>query len=515
VLPHEGACRGGRKLPSPQETRFLRLALKSGVLSRDQLRTCLNYQAEKQKQGSRIPLWDCAVLNNMLDQNLAERLQDEAGDLDVEKLGEFTLLRKLGEGGMGSVYLAVGPDKRRVALKVLPPHLAKQRPFLTRFYREAQATIKLRHKNIVQGVAVGEDHGRYYFAMEFIDGRSVKDILDEVGAMEPQQASQIILQVAEGLAYAHANGIVHRDIKPENVMVTRDGVAKLADLGLARQTEADLTALTRTGTSMGTPHYMAPEQSTDAKRVDARADIYSLGATWYHMVTGRFPFTGESLVEILQKHLREPLKSPSSVRPGLPRSISLTIERMMAKDPANRIQTAKELCQIIRDQCLGERDIGKELGLDRPTVSESMWDMKILVGKRLERRRMSLTEVRQRISKGIVTRDTPARPAGSRKEWQPAASYKELAREFPRDYAVRVEPSAKKDARSARAQLHELVTHFDRASTRYRRKQKLKKSTPYLIEAVIALILIGAAIYFWPQIREFVSGLLSRGPAGA
>ena len=492
---------------TPQENRFLRLVLARKALTRGQLQSCLEFQKKKLQEGSKIPVWDCAVLQNMLDQNLAERLQNEAGDLDVEKLGDFTILRKLGEGGMGSVWLASGLDKQRVAVKVLPARLAKQRQFLTRFFREAQSSIKLQHKNIIKGVAVGEQEGRYFFAMEFVPGMSVRQMIEKSGALSVEQATDIILQAAEGVAYAHQNGIIHRDIKPDNIMVTQEGVAKLADLGLARQTDADVTALTRTGTSMGTPYYMAPEQTTDAKRADARSDIYALGASWYHMVTGQLPFIGESALEIFQKHLKEPVKSPASVRPGLPRSVSITIERMMAKDPENRIQTAEELCRIIREQCLG---VVKELGLEERGTRETMWDMKVPAGGGLETRRMSLSGVRQRVRSGRVTRDTPTRRAGSRTKWQPAASFKELEREFPRDYAVRVDPTKGPKQDTPRADLRDLVTHFDQASRAYGRKRKFRKMIPYVIEFAFALIIIAVVIVFWSQIWGFVSGLLGK-----
>ena len=262
-----------------------------------------------------------------------------------------------------------------------------------------------------------------------------------------------------------------------------------------------------TGTSMGTPHYMAPEQVTDAKRADARADIYSLGATWYHMVTGEFPFSGDSVLEIYQKHLKETVKSPQSVRPGLPRGISLTIERMMAKEPDRRIQTVQDLCQVIRDECMGDRDVVKELGLQERTSSRDMWEMKVVVGKRAERRRMSIGDIRERINKGQVTKETPARRVGSRGEWQPAGSYKELAPEFPKDFAKHV-TTPKPEERGARAELHQMLTQFDKASRSYGRKKKFRKLLPYLIEGGIILILVIVGIIFRAQIWDFVSGLL-------
>jgi serine/threonine protein kinase len=492
-------------MPTPQEVRFARLAVTRKLLDREQIDSLLGFQADKLSQGSRLPLWDCAVLQNMLQQEVAERLQEDAGDLKTAKLGDFRLLHKLGEGGMGSVYLGVGPHRERVAIKVLADNLAKQRTFLTRFFREGQAAIKLSHPNIVGGVAIGEDGGLYYFAMEYVAGQNVAEMIEKSGALPPERATEFVLQVAEALAYAHENKIIHRDIKPDNIMVTRGGVAKLMDLGLARQMDSDLTALTRTGASMGTPYYMAPEQAEDAKRADERSDIYSLGATWYRMVTGRVPFEGSTAYEVFQKHLGEPLRSPQAVRSSIPRGVSLTIERMMAKEPDRRIQTARRLCETIRDQCVGARDIQKELQLQRPKVKETMWDVKIAVGDRVEKRRLALSEVRTRIRKGQVARDTPAKPAGARDIYQPAESFRELAREFPQDYAVSA-GQRKDDTPATRVMLHDLVTHYDSARKSYGRRKKLRKMLPYLIKLLI-LAGVGFAVWrFWPQI----AGLFGR-----
>jgi serine/threonine protein kinase len=170
----------------------------------------------------------------------------------------------------------------------------------------------------------------------------------------PQRAGMLVATVntPQEDHFAHEHGLVHRDVKPSNMLVTKDGTAKLADLGLARQCDSDLTVLTHTGTGMGTPAYMAPEQITDARRADPRSDIYSLGATWYHMVTGRPPFAGATAIEVCQKHLSEPPQSPRSLRPELPRADCRTIERMLAKKPDQRFQTARELCRAITEECL-------------------------------------------------------------------------------------------------------------------------------------------------------------------
>jgi hypothetical protein len=202
------------------------------------------------------------------------------------------------------------------------------------------------------------------------------------------------------------------------------------------------------------------------------------------------------------------------VRTGISRGVSLTIERMMAKNPAGRVQTARDLCEMIDEQCLGERDLARELGLERPKAKESLWDMKVAIGGRVEKRRFSISDVRTRIRKGQIKRDTPTRRAGKRGEYQPAGSFHELAREFPQSYAT---PAAgAKDAKGAtttttRTQMHDLLSRFDKEKRSHARKRKLKKLVPFLVEFAVLAICIWAAIRFWPQISEFVSGLLGKG----
>jgi serine/threonine protein kinase len=502
-------------MPTPQETRFVRLAVTRHALSKEQMDSCLEFQDQKLNQGSKISLWDCSVLMGLLDEADAERLAGKAGDLPVGKLGEYIVLEKLGEGGMGAVYLAIGPDKQRAAVKVLPPQLAKQRQFLSRFFREAQACCKLRHQNVVCGFKVGEEVGHYYFAMEFVDGTSVDEMLEKEGPIPPEKATELILQVAQGLAYAHENGIIHRDIKPANIMVNKEGVAKLADLGLARRVDAEETALTRTGTAMGTPFYMAPEQATDAKRADARSDIYSLGATWYHMIAGRPPFEGSTPLELVRMHMKEPLKPLSSVVSAAPRGVSFTIDRMMAKDPDQRIQTASELVQIIREQCMGPRDVTSELGLGQKKQPETLWDVQLSVAGRVEKRRLSLADIRTRVRRNEMDKNTPVRRAGTREAYQPAGSFRELEREFPRDYAVRAAAATKVAPSNARTQLHDLMTHYDSEKRSYKRREKMKGFLPYALELLALLVVAYLVWHFWPQISGFAGGLIHHGAPAA
>src|SRR5262245_50037597 len=204
----------------------------------------------------------------------------------ITALGDFRLVRKLGEGGMGAVYQAhqISLD-RPAAVKVMAKHLASKPDLVERFYREARLMARLDHPNIVRSYGVGEAHGMYYLAMEFVDGGSVSFHLKRVGKFSVGDALHIILACARALAHAHEQTIIHRDIKPDNVLLSKAGVVKLADLGLAKALEEDLD-LTRTGIGAGTPYYMAPEQAANAKQADVRSDIYSLGCMLYLFLTG-------------------------------------------------------------------------------------------------------------------------------------------------------------------------------------------------------------------------------------
>ncbi|MBM4037356.1 MAG: DUF1080 domain-containing protein [Planctomycetes bacterium] len=275
-------------------------------------------------------------------------------DTRVPKLAGYELLATLGKGGMGVVFKArqVSMD-RIVALKVLAPRLAKNAVYVQRFLREARSAAKLNHPNIVQGIDVGEAGGHYYFAMEFVDGTTVKEMIKGQGRLDEKTALSIVGAVARALEHAAKHGIIHRDIKPDNIMVARDGVVKLADLGIARASEKPDT-LTTEGVAVGTPHYMAPEQVRGDAELDSRTDIYALGATLYHMVTGDFPFTGPNASAIMAKHMAEPAPVAKEKHPDVSRATSDLIERMMAKDPADRPQTPTELLQEIKDALAGK-----------------------------------------------------------------------------------------------------------------------------------------------------------------
>ncbi len=273
------------------------------------------------------------------------------------RLGPYQLIKLLGEGGMGSVYLANQTTlDRNVALKVVRSKLARNPKMLARFTREAYAAAQLVHPNVVQIYDMGNDNGNSYFSMELVDGSSLHDVVDEKKKLDPDQATSYILHAARGLQCAHNAGMVHRDIKPANLLVNQEGIVKVADLGLVKvpdreevddQTDGLVAVsaskeITRVGSTIGTPYYMAPEQAKTSA-VDHRADIYSLGCTFYVLLTGKRPFEGSSIEEVASKHNSEPLVLPSKVVDRVPGELSVIVSKMMAKRAEDRYQSAGEL----------------------------------------------------------------------------------------------------------------------------------------------------------------------------
>ncbi len=277
-----------------------------------------------------------------------------------DRIGGYKIVDELGRGGMGAVYLArqLSLD-RPVALKTIQTQWADDPRVIARFIREAYAAGQLIHNNVVQIYDLGQDGDTNFFSMELVPGGSLSDLLKKHGRLEPAAASAMILQAARGLKYAHDHGMVHRDIKPANLMISSDGLVKVADLGLVKtpamdedsDTASDRSAMlasanasvTGVGSTMGTPAYMSPEQADDATSVDHRADIYSLGCTFYALLTGTPPFQGASAVEVVSKHRTEPLQRPESIVSSVPKALGDIVERMTAKSPADRFQDLSEV----------------------------------------------------------------------------------------------------------------------------------------------------------------------------
>lgn len=253
----------------------------------------------------------------------------------------YEIQREIAQGGMAEVYLA--RDRlleRPVALKALFPEFAREPSFVERFRREAQAAANLNHPNIVGIHDWGQEGGTYFIVMEYVEGRTLRDVLRGDGPIDPHQAADIAAEIASALSFAHRNGVVHRDVKPGNVLLTPSGSVKVTDFGIARSGASD--ALTQTGSVMGTATYFSPEQAQGLP-VDGRGDVYSLGVVLYEMVTGVAPFTGDSPVSVAYKHVRESPLPPSRRNPDLPPDLEQIILTALEKDPDLRYQSADDL----------------------------------------------------------------------------------------------------------------------------------------------------------------------------
>jgi serine/threonine protein kinase len=265
----------------------------------------------------------------------------------LQSIGNYDLIEKVAEGGMGSVYRAKHRETGQVvAIKIMPPHMAGNPVLLKRFEQEFRAASLLDHPNIVRALDYADTGSAPYLVMEFVEGESLGQKIERDGRMTEAEAIRVIAQVAQGLHRAHKQGMIHRDVKPDNVLVTPDGQAKLADLGLVKEVEADLN-LTRTGRGLGTPHFMAPEQFRNAKNADVRCDIYALGATLYMMVTGEMPFRSNGPLDAWMKKIHNELTPPREVVPDLTERVDWAIRRAMSADPDKRPSTCREFVEDV------------------------------------------------------------------------------------------------------------------------------------------------------------------------
>lgn len=253
----------------------------------------------------------------------------------------YEVIRSIGEGGMANVYL--GYDTildRNVAIKVLRGDLSNDEKFVRRFQREALSASSLAHPNIVEMYDVGEDDGTYYIVMEYVDGKTLKQLLKKRGTLTLSEAIDIMSQLTDGMAHAHDSYIIHRDLKPQNIMIKDDGQIKITDFGIAMALNS--TQLTQTNSVMGSVHYLPPEQAS-GKGCTIKSDIYSMGIIFYELLTGSLPFRGDNAVEIALKHMREPLPSLREENPAIPQSIENIIRKATAKNPKNRYENARSM----------------------------------------------------------------------------------------------------------------------------------------------------------------------------
>ncbi|VTR91018.1 serine threonine protein kinase : Putative serine/threonine protein kinase OS=Gemmata sp. Wa1-1 PE=4 SV=1: Pkinase [Gemmata massiliana] len=266
------------------------------------------------------------------------------------QLGNYDIVSKIAEGGMGTVYKAKNRTTGEiVAVKVIAPATAKNPILLQRFEREFLAAKVLDHPNVVKAIDYSGALPHPFLVMEFVDGLSIGQRIEKQGAYPEAEAVRLIAQVCDGLQRAHKQGLVHRDVKPDNILVNKDGVAKLTDMGLVKEVEGDLN-LTRTGRGLGTPHFMAPEQFRNAKTVDVRGDIYSLGATLYAMVTGVVPFENASPLDCWMRKIRNEFRAPKDLKPAISDRVDWAIRRAMSAEPSQRPSSCREFLEDLTGQ---------------------------------------------------------------------------------------------------------------------------------------------------------------------
>jgi len=330
-----------------EDSQICRLVVERQLITPDELRAATDQQRQLAASGHERPISEILVDLGFLTRTQLQRLQgsnDDSGGRPAQQIPGYQILNKCGAGAMAVVYRAKQLSlNRTVAIKVLPRRLSKNAEFVERFYREGRAAAQLNHPNIVQAIDVGEANGYHYFVMEYVEGCTVYDELAQGKVYSEAEAVDIITQVARALQHAHERGFIHRDVKPKNIMLTKERVAKLADMGLAREATDVQAALAEAGRAYGTPYYIAPEQIRGEVDIDQRADLYSLGATFYHMVTGRVPFEGPTPSAVMHKHLKEPLTPPDHLNTSLSSGCGAMIEMLMAKNRDDRYPSAKEL----------------------------------------------------------------------------------------------------------------------------------------------------------------------------
>ncbi|MHC4598613.1 MAG: serine/threonine-protein kinase [Planctomycetota bacterium] len=383
------------KIPEDERV-FCLVVLKNKLAEKPHVEAALREWLEVRKKGMAfLTLGEIMISKGLLtqDQVLAvERARDlYIRSRKVESIAGYRLVKKIGEGGMGHVYEArqLSLD-RRVAIKILPLEMVDDESVVKRFEREAKATARLSHEHIVPVFDFGKIPGEYFMAMEFIDGYNLEELIEKKGAMDEGIALGIARQIADALAYAHGNGIIHRDLKPNNIMITKQGKALLADLGLAKGLDSDLDTITKTGVVLGTPSFMAPEQIVSPRTVGPPCDIYALGVTLACMLSGHLPFDNSDTMEIVRNLVdwRSPVKALLNRTQGVSTPVLKLAEKMAAGKPEKRYTDATEVIEEIdRISAKAEKAKGKAKGKGkRKTRSGSREREPGRVGTRRRRR---------------------------------------------------------------------------------------------------------------------------------
>jgi serine/threonine protein kinase len=338
-------------MPDEDKFSFEAVAVEKGLLKEEQLKACRKAQEESAQKGQPPKaLEDLAMDMGFMGERevhavhkaIERFLKDHKREAEL-KISGYDILEKIGEGGLGTVYKARQVSMGRVvALKVLHLQWVEDEEFRKRFLLEARIVGQLSHSNLIQVFDVGKERGYYYFSMEFVDGETVDGILEREGPLSTDRAIDITIQILRAIQYISKKELVHRDIKPGNILMTTGGVAKLGDFGFVKSQSALEKELGMEGMVLGTPDYISPEQAMGDPNLDWRSDIYSLGATLYHMVTGSLPYDGSSSA-IMEKHIRARIPDPREINPAVPDALCQIIEKMMAKKPEDRYQDFHDL----------------------------------------------------------------------------------------------------------------------------------------------------------------------------
>ncbi len=341
-------------LTSNLDTEVGKAVVEMGLASKTEIEFC----REQQKQASdpnQRSLADLLVENQFITANQAKRIRSRLEEARKSQIPGYQLLGLLGKGAMAKVYKAKQLSLDRiVAIKVLPQRMSENREFVDRFYKEGRAAARLSHNNIVQAIDVGSTpDDTHYFVMEYVEGKTLYDIMQPPPVGEGRNFSEaealdITIQMAEALTHAHRRGLIHRDVKPKNILLTSQGIAKLTDLGLAREKDDKDAAESEAGKAYGTPYYISPEQIRGEVDIDFRADIYSLGATMYHLVTGQPPFEGDTPSAVMHKHLKQPLIPPDHLNTALSAGIGEIVEAAMAKNRDDRYASTEDMLEDLR-----------------------------------------------------------------------------------------------------------------------------------------------------------------------
>lgn len=357
------------------DTEVEKVVADLGLATRSEIEFC----REQQKQASdpnQRSLTDLLVEHNFITVNQAKRIRAQMDERRSGQIPGYQVLAKVGKGAMAVVYKAKQLSLDRVvAIKILPKRLSENPDFVERFYKEGKAAARLSHNNIVQAIDVGSTpDGINYFVMEFVEGKTLYDLMALPPAGDGKvfteaEAIDIGIQMADALAHAHQRGLIHRDVKPKNILLTPQGVAKLTDLGLARATDDKAAAESEVGKAYGTPYYISPEQIRGELEIDFRADIYSLGATLYHLVTGRTPFDGETPSAVMHKHLKQPLTPADHLNTNLSQGMAEIIEFCMAKKRGDRYGSTEDLVEDLKLVKQGRAPIHARKDVDLGSLS--------------------------------------------------------------------------------------------------------------------------------------------------